>query len=96
MHRAADVCSTRVRMEVGRVAAVEGPGPWSGPLKINWGLCPQTTGILRLIARIPWGSGHERRSRPLNPGRWVGAQVAFPQSPILRPGTIKHIKPINK
>jgi hypothetical protein len=51
----------------------------------NWGLCPQTPGILSPCARIP-GNGRELRSHPSNPGRWVGAQVASPQSLILRPG----------
>jgi hypothetical protein len=32
------------------------------------------------------GGGSELSSHPLNPGRWVGARGASPQSPILRPG----------
>ncbi len=52
------------------------------------GSAPKTPGIFRFSARIP-GSGCELRSHPPNPGPWVGARGASPQSSILRPGRIR-------
>jgi hypothetical protein len=53
----------------------------------TWGRCPQTPGIFRFAARIP-GQRVRFCSHPPNPGRWVGARGASPQSSILRPGCI--------
>jgi hypothetical protein len=52
-------------------------------ISLQWGLCPQTPGILR-FRQDSWARERDPCPPPRNPGNWIGARVPSLESPILR------------